>query len=98
MEGWWNRTPVCVCQELGNQNLIWGNTLTFGNFGAGHIPGKIPETLQNSALGEGGSTLFLNLLSLQAQNVLGAPPPHQHRAARPAERGLQVAWRGTVLA
>lgn len=41
--GWCSRT--CVWQEPGHQGLIWGNTLTLGDFGAcaGHIPGKNPR-------------------------------------------------------
>lgn len=40
-----------VWQEPGHQGLIWGNTLTLGDFGtyAGHIPGKTGEMLQRPA-------------------------------------------------
>lgn len=62
-----------VWQEPSHQGLIWGNTLTFSDFGAcaGHIAGKAQETLQNPAL---WGTLLLNVLSPQVLKVSGGHP------------------------
>ena len=63
-----------VWQEPGHWGLIWGNTLTLGAC-AGHIPGKTPETLQNSALL--GAVLF-KVPPPQAPNIPGAPSTTPH--------------------